>query len=291
VPNLSVTIAIMLAASSLGVLIYFIHHIARSMQASQVIAAVSHDVSEGIEALFPAELGQGEAHEPLPPDVDADALTVCAKRDGYIQFIYGDQLMSLARECDVVIRLTCRPGDFVMRGSPLARVVPAHKAGDEDAVAKRLRGAISLGSERTQLQDLRYSLDQLVEVALRAMSPGINDPFTAITCIDRLGGALNRLAGRTFPSPQRFDDDDGGDGRLRVIVPPVTFDGVLDASIPPIRDHACRLASDQVSRHLRGVLLAVAALTTHVDRRDALVRHAAAIDETQAPPAATGCES
>lgn len=279
VPNLSVTFAVLLAAASLGVLIYFIHHIARSMQASQVIAEVWRDLNGGIDTLFPGQLGGGHsadraaAREPeLPDDFDRGSADVCADADGYLQFVYNDQVMQLAKDCDLVIRLLCRPGDYVMRGRALARVWPASRAPNEQVI-RRLRQALSLGSERTPLQDVQFSFDQLVEVAVRAMSPGINDPFTAINCIDRLGSALARLGDREFPLPYRCDDD----GRVRVLADPVSFDAVLDATVPPIRHHARRLPSPQVTERLRRVLLDTAELVRHLPRREALRKHASAV--------------
>jgi uncharacterized membrane protein len=276
VPNLSVTVAVLLASASLGVLIYFIHHIARSMQASQVIAAVSADLHDGIDSLFPAELGRdhgGDERRPvdgLPHDSDTGGQAINAGRDGYLQFIYDDTLMDLAREHDLVVRLLRRPGDYVVRGSALARVWPGGRA--DAKLCRQLSETMSLGSERTPLQDVQFAVDQLTEVALRAMSPGINDPFTAIACIDRLGSALARLGTRRMPSAYRSDDE----GRVRVIAAPVGFEEVLDRAVGPISDHARDMASPQVVDRLRQTLLTVADLTSEPGRRAALLRHAAA---------------
>ena len=112
--------------------------------------------------------------------------------------------MALAVEHDLVVRIGRRPGKFVIDGGELARVWPGDRL--DDALAAAVRGAFYIGPQRNLTQDVEFAIDQLVEVAVRALSPGVNDPFTAIACVDRLGEALCALAGREVPSPYRYDD-------------------------------------------------------------------------------------
>lgn len=254
VPALSLAIAVALALASLGVLIYFIHHVSSSMQVSTLIAAVGGEVDLAIGTLFPEEIGSGspgaEPEDELLPDEDADRVQAC--EIGYLQAIDLDGLMTLARDRDLLIRLECRPGDRVVPGSAVASVWP----GLTDGVADAVNRALIVGAQRTSVQDLEFSIDQLVEIAVRALSPGTNDPFTAITCIDRLAASLCQLASRVIPSPVRRDPD----GRARVIARPWSFRGALDSAFDQIRQYGrsapavtIRLleALDLIAGHLR----------------------------------------
>lgn len=270
VPHLAVTLGVVLAMFSIGVLIFFIHHIATSIQASRIIANVSADLEAAIERLFPDRIGRGEDETapPLPlPDVTRAHL-VSAARSGYVQAVDGAALLACARDLDVVVRVVARPGTFVSIGRPLAAV--SHRLGDARDVDDPVRAAFILGDERTGTQDVGFFIDQLVELAVRALSPGINDPATATACIDRLEQALCHLASRQMPSPLRFDSD----GELRVVAEPVTLALMLDVALTEIT----RYARSSVSVRCR-ILHAVGELASCVSAgtdRLALVRHARA---------------
>lgn len=239
VPHLSVTIAVLLAILSLGVLIQFIHHVSVSIQADEVVARVNAELIDGIDRLFPQGMGHGA---PRPAEVlagavppaafDLEARPIGSAGDGYLQSIDLDSLMALAKDENALFRLERRPGQYVFMGCPLVSVWPGDRV--TEPLEKRINSAFILGHQRTASQDVEFLVDQLVEIAVRALSPGINDPFTAISCIDRLGSALHRLAQREMPSPFRLDEQD----RLRVIVPAVTFPELVDASFGPIRQYA-----------------------------------------------------
>jgi len=237
VPHVSVTLAIVFALASLGVLIYFIHHAAVSIQAPELIAMVANDVETGIKRLFPEELGrpaeedEEKLSEPSLRDFEAHGRAIPAATTGYVQSIANDSLMAVAKQNDLVLLLKCRPGDFIIDGEELAKVRPEDRIDEE--VTGKIQRAFVYGNQRTHLQDLEFSLQQLVEVAVRALSPGVNDPFTAINCIDRIAAALSLLAQRSFPSPFRHDEG----GSLRVIAKPVQFAEVLNATFDPIRQY------------------------------------------------------
>lgn len=237
VPHIAVTVAVLLAIASLGVLIYFIHHVAVAIQVDHIIAAVSDDLHEAIDRLFPEQLGQ-PAHDAsaqdapaLPPDFDQRVRKLPASEHGYIQLIDGDQLMQLATHHNLLVRLERRAGDFVVPGDALLAVFPCAAVTAE--LETQLGNVFVLDSQRTLTQDVRFAFNQLVEIAVRALSPGINDPFTAITCIDYLGGALCRMAGRSMPAPYRADDE----GRLRVISDSLTDDDLVGIVFDPIREY------------------------------------------------------
>ena len=236
VPHLSVTVGVLLAIANLGVLIYFIHHVAMSIRADQVIAAVGHDLDGAIAHLFPAQLGQGLVEQTAatalaPPLAAPDALPIALDHDGYLQVLDVDTLMALAAAHDLVMLLLRRPGDFIVADEPVALVWPAERV--DEAVCGAIAGAFILGRERSAQQDVLFVVNQLVEVAARALSPGINDPFTAITCLDRLGAMLCRMARRPLPDGRRYD----ADGRLRVVAAPIRFAELVDAAFDQIRHY------------------------------------------------------
>ena len=133
----------------------------------------------------------------LPAEFDRDARPVPAARDGYVQIVDLDALVNLAAQEDVILRLERRPGQYAIQGLPLATMAPGDRLSDQ--LAAKINAAIVLGSRRTPTQDIEFAVHQLVEIAVRALSPGINDPFTAIACIDRLGSGLCHLARRELP--------------------------------------------------------------------------------------------
>jgi uncharacterized membrane protein len=278
VPHVSITIGLVLALASLGVLIYFIHHTSVSIQANTVIAAVSEDLHHAIERLFPERLGEGgqDATETLE-NIGLELETapygqpVLAQASGYIQVIDGDHLMQLAIQHDVILRLEHQPGDFAIEGCPLAMLWPAVEA--DDALAASLNHGFVLGRERTYAQDVGFALDQLVEIACRALSPGINDPFTAVACVDRIGAALCQLTERAMPSSYRYDTD----AQLRIIAPSMTFVDISDKAITPIRQY-CR-TSITVTLRLLEIIALVASHVHREEDRQALRRQADMIQQ------------
>lgn len=270
VPHLSVTVGLLFALAGVAVLIYFVHHSAASIQAEHVIAAVGHDLRDAIDRLYPEKLGTGadgpRSGTPPPDDFEATSAPVPAEASDYLQAVDTDGLLRLAVEHDLVLRIEYRPGQFVLRGRPLVRAWPVARC--PDAVAARLRGVFILGSRRTLLQDVEFAVDQLVEIALRALSPGVNDPFTALACVDRLGEGVIEFAARSVPSPRRHDDK----GVLRVIAQPVTPRGFADAAFHQIRQAARTNAA--VTLRLLEVIAAVAPRVAGGELRAALLAHA-----------------
>lgn len=275
VPHVGVTLGGLLAVASLGVLIYFIHHVSVSIQADEIVGRVAEELRRKIDQLFPEQIGDeapGRSHENgerLPEAFDREASVVRGVKDGYLQLVDGEELLALAVEEDLLLELLRRPGDFVSAGAVLARVWPGERA--TAGTAERIREAFVLGNQRTSEQDVEYLLNQIVEIAVRALSPGINDPFTAVSCVNRLGSALTRLSRRRMPSPWRSDDR----GRPRVVAPAASFPGFLDAAFGEIRMHATSSAA--VSVRLMEVIAQIAEAARQPQDRVALQRHADAI--------------
>lgn len=245
VPQLALVVAMLLVFASIAVLIFFIHHVPQRIHINSVIEEVGERLIAEIDNRFPVFVG-----EPLESEQDEEAqipaalrdsedvdlarqrLPIRAKGTGYIQVVDETTLLAAAREHDLVVRLRYQPGDFAHRGSVLAEVWPAER-GEEGALTA-LRGAFALGSRRTPLQDLRFLIDELVEIAARALSPGVNDPFTANSCLDWLAAAFSDLAQRDLPSRLRADDD----GALRVIACPQSFALLVDRGFGALAQYA-----------------------------------------------------
>lgn len=234
VPVVSTSVALLLAIASLGVLIFFIHHISTAMQAEHVVDAVARDLLAAVDQLVP-ELGEEAAREDDGDDSESDpsrGRSLASSTDGYIQAIDEERLVEVAAENDLLLRLHCRAGHFVVAGECLAMLTGVDEIDDETAAA--LRRCFLIGRVRTGEQDAEYGIHQLVEVALRALSPGINDPFTAVACVDWLGAVMTKIGRRRLRSPRRRD----ADGRLRLVTDPLTFGGMLAAAFDQIRQNA-----------------------------------------------------
>ena len=276
VPHLAVTLGVVLAMLSLGVLIFFIHHVATSIQASRIIAKVASDLEVAANHLFPERLGQADndAPEPTPVGVFAsigtsELRTVRATMAGYIQAIDGERLTAVAQEQDVWLRLHVRPGAFVRNGSVLMTVCAATFAGDwkDDP----FRSVVIIGAEHTGTEDIEFFINQLVDLAVRALSPGINDPATARSCIDRLEQALCDLASRRFPSAVRYAADD----TPRVVTAPVTFASLVESALEEIGRYGASSVS-VTCRLLEAIRDVSACVRRDADLRQ-LVEQAAAI--------------
>jgi len=278
VPQLSLLVGFILAVFSVGVLIFFIHHVAESIQAMTVIANVNRDLQDAIDAHFPIpartsprqwtrNLPAGE----IPEDFAASSRPVPVEKGGYIQAVNLAGLLRLAADRDLLLRMERRPGDFLVKGAPLVRAWPAGKATDGE-LQRAVNDAFILGGKRSQEQDIEFLLRQLTEIAVRALSPGVNDPFTAINCIDYLGSGLAELARRDLPPPWHFD----AGGRLRLIARVQTFEGALAAAFDPIRQYG---RSDvAVTLRLLETIAVVLACTRTEPQRRALIRQAAMIE-------------
>ena len=205
----------------------------------------------------------------LPDGFERDARRIAAPRSDYLQAIDVDRLLALATEHDLVLRIARRPGEFFFAGGELARAWPGNRA--DDGVAAAIRGAFYFGPRRTLAQDVEFAIDQFVEVAVRALSPAVNNPFTAMNCIDRLGAAPCALAERDIPSRYRYD----ARGGLRVVTEAATIGEIVDASFNQIRQAA--RADAAVTLRLLETIAAVARHTRDPGFRAVLGRHADAV--------------
>jgi uncharacterized membrane protein len=263
VPSLAVAFGLLLALVSIGMLIFFIHHIASSIQAANVIGGAAHETEKTFDKLFPKELG-----EAATPAEEADLtagpalrwVPIAARESGYIQGIDEEALLAFAQEANGVVRMEYAIGSYVTKGSKLVSVA-GYEVGnalpDKD-VAKRVNDCYSIGNQRTLDQDAGFGLRQLVDIALKALSPGINDTSTAVMAIDRLGSLLALLAGRDLGSPVRAEG-----GQVRVIARRPDFASYLATAFDQVRTNA--LADEAIYIRLLVALHTVAQRTRRPD--------------------------
>ncbi|MEZ0109213.1 putative membrane protein [Catenulispora sp. EB89] len=236
VPHVSITTTLILVVLDLAVLLYFIHHIAVQIQLPQVIASIAADVAKAIAAeAAPPSAGRrperGLSAAELLARMAEQPGEVKATESGYLQYVRHSTLVRIATSTNSVIHLLQRPGHFLVKGRTLAVVWPADAA---PSVARALRRAHLSGPYRSLSQDISFGIDQLVEIAIRALSPAVNDTFTALTCIDWIGDSLREIALRWHPEQIHRD----AQGYVRVITTQTTFDRLVQRAFEKVRQAA-----------------------------------------------------
>lgn len=238
VPSLAVAFGLLLALVSIGMLIFFIHHIASSIQAANIVARVAAETEELLDKVFPERLGDAATpteHASLAAGPDLHWQPLPAPTTGYVQGIDYDELLAFAHRAGVVVRIEHAIGSFVVAGSALASVATpeGQSLPATDQLTKSLADCYRMGDQRTLDQDVGFGLRQLVDIALKALSPGINDTTTAVMCVDRLGSLLRVLAGRYLASSVRAED-----GQVRVLTTDPDFASYLATAFDQIRANA-----------------------------------------------------
>lgn len=274
VPHFAVTGAVVLALASLGILLYFIHHVSTAIQVDTVLQNITEETHLAIRRLFPDPLGQSATQEEgidlksegVPqghPDVGQPLI---APAEGYLQGVNEDRLMQIARQERLVLRLEYRIGEFVHRQTPIATIfredpLPTNGVG-------ALQSSFTQGRNRTVSQDPEFGVVQIVDIALKALSPGINDPTTAVSCLDYLTGILQHMGTRAVPSPLRRSKD----GEVRVIARGTDFHRMSDLAFRQILRYGASDAS--VCAALLRCVEQVGVTTVDPEQRQALRKHA-----------------
>lgn len=258
VPHAALTAGILLAFLCVGVLVFFVGHMAGRINVDTVIELVSDDLTCAIRRLTGTD---APARLPEPTFTDA-VVAIPDPRRGYLQELDAGQLADWAAANDCTIRLLVRPGDYVFPGAAIALAEPA-----TTGIDRAIRHATALGGQRVSRIDLEFAVRQLVEIAVRALSPGINDPNTAMSVLDRMGAALCDLAPRHLP----LGLIERG-GRVVLVAPMIDYAGLADTMFHMIRQNAAGSAA--VLIRMNEVLTVVAGLERDPDRLAVLRRHA-----------------
>ena len=273
VPQISVTVSLVLVFANILVLVYFIHHITISIQLPVVISSIAANLSHAVDAQFPADpatgsrkaFSTGRSAADLRALLASEGSQVTATKSGYLQFVSYERLVSMAARHDAVVQLLHRPGHFVTHGLPLARVWPPSAAGE---VVAALTRAHVTGPHRTLDQDPVFAIDQLVEIAIRALSPAVNDTFTALTCIDWLADGLCTASERPMPDGVHRDRS----GAIRVIELGPSYSRMVDRAYDKIRQAGAAMPA--VAIRLLESIGKVVAYTASDDQRAVLLRQA-----------------
>ena len=267
-PRLAVSGSLGLALASLGVLIYFIHHLSSSIQIDTIMSMIVRETLEVIDNLYPDRLGHEEPEDRCP-DPPTGAVTLLSDQSGYIQDVEPEALVQAAARQDVVIRLIRMVGDHVIAGTPVAWAWPrsADHAPAEAGLREAIRNSIQVGFERTMLQDVPFGIRRLVDIGNRALSAAINDPYTATQALHHLAVVLCVLSRRRLGDRLYRDEHD----TVRVAIPFPTFADYLRLGTEQIRRFGAK--EPAVARGLVRLLKNVGSSTTSKDRRAAAARH------------------
>ena len=270
VPSLAVLGGLVLGFVGIAVLIYFIHHIARAIQANTILAEVSSDTIEAIDNLYPESTGADDfAIEPLRMEAAQCWYPVLADNTGYLQSTDADALLAFASEHQTVVRMEQMVGQFVIEGVPVLSLLGRPPTDDD---CRQLSRLCAVGDQRTVEQDAAFGIRQLVDVALRALSPGVNDTTTAVMCIDHLTAVLVRLTDRNIECCFRSKD-----GEVRLLTRGPTYADLICDSFDQIRQSAA--ANVAVLEGLLGSLELLGSRTTDIARRRVFLEHAQALAE------------
>lgn len=263
---LAVLGAVLLTLFAVSLLVYFVHHIARSLQASSMAEAIALETQAAVNRLYPPD---GRSGPQDGPALMAPVHTVRAHYSGYVEIFDHTALCELARELKTVIHVRRAVGEFITAGDEILTLCGGD-APDETQGARLARVAV-LGAEPTLEQDVGFGIRQLVDVALKALSPGVNETTTAIICIDWLGVILRELAERPFPSP-RLEED----GELRAVLTKPAFGDHLAAGFNQIRQSAASNVAVMV--RLLDVLGGMVDAAMQHDRQSALTAQIDALE-------------
>ena len=231
-PVMTMVGAMLLALISIGWLLFFIHHISHAISVNHIVDRIARETEDVIDALMPhirPRHAYERSHIMVPEEQEFPILNEVS---GYIRFIDTRRLVSFARLHHLRVRVTRPVGHFVPAGVPLLMVSRRTRLNRLHAVD--LTGAFDIGPMRTLQQDVEFGVIQIVDIALRAISPAVNDPSTAISCIDQLTRILIRWMDRMPPEPLLF----GPPHVVRVVVPWIDLNGLLNTAIEQIRAYA-----------------------------------------------------
>jgi len=232
VPVVTVVGAMALAPICVGWLIYFIHHISVAISVNTIIDRIRRETEDVINELMPyprKAVNMAERDAAVPANLDS---AIVSRASGYLRYVDIARLRSLAKSYGVCVRLERRVGHFIAEGVPLLKTTHGERITNDRAL--ELLAAIDIGPRRTMQQEVEFGIVQIVDIALRAMSPAVNDPTTALSCVDQLSCILIRWLSREPPRGLYYDPPH----LLRLVVPWIKFEGLLDLAFEQIRHYA-----------------------------------------------------
>lgn len=277
VPSLAINAAIVFSVLNVALLIYFIHHIADSIQISTLISRVRDDLIRSIESLYVLKKPDAEDNEQLtPPQQFSESLPdneptyVMARSDGFVTWVDHQAMAGRAKEHNALVKLLIQPGDYVFMGMVVAEVWQP-KSDDKDTDWPLI--SINTGQSRTPYQDIRYAVQQPVDITIRALSPSTNDPYTAINSLRGLGSGLTRLCQRENDDPIIYDED----GRPRLHKKTITIEHMLDSVFRTLRSNV--IGSVDATMAVLELAQNILETTTRVSYRNIVIKAIHSIDD------------
>jgi uncharacterized membrane protein len=274
-PQLTATVGLYLMLATFASLILLVQHISTMLQAPNIAAAAGSELLVAVDAEITMQVTRSDdralasasqsGQSALDTLQETEGYPIQVRKVGYIQYVDPETMLTLAREKDIVVRLLRRPGHYVWPDAMVALIWPADRV--DEWLAEQVGRAFQIGNGRTPTQDVEYAVNQLTEMAVRAMSPAINDPFTAMTCLDHIGDGLLKFSQQGEKVSHYHDRD----GKLRLFLEPMTFDELLSAAFDMLRHASCDNAS--VLLHMLEVIDLVGTETRSPEARQQLLRH------------------
>ncbi len=277
IPSISILVAIIAAITNIILLIIFIYQIAISLQADKVVSDISKLIYKQVKELFPEKMGEEKENEENVKVSNAVSgyqkqVSIISPKSGYLQYLDSETLMKIIARNDALLELYYRPGEHLVEGVELGLLF---SNGDwEKNEFDKIVNQFVIGKTKTSQQDLEFSIHQMVEIAVRALSPGINDPYTAIACIDNLSAIMCYLAQVKLPSKYRFDEEKN----LRIIANTLDFEGILDSAFNQIRQFSG--GSPAIIIRLMEALTTIYAFTNSESHKNAVIKHAEMVFNT-----------
>ena len=265
-PVATVTGAMVLALFCVGWLIYFINHISHSISVNHIVDRIARETELVIDEFMPYPRGPFQFSDRGEASSAEHGTPIPNRHSGYIRYIDINRLVALAKAYQISVHLERRVGQFVPAGVPLMRVSKPERVPADRAF--HLIATFDIGSARTMQRDVEFGIIQIVDIALRAISPAVNDPSTAISCVDQLSRIMILWISR-IPPPFHYY---APPHVLRLFVPWIAFDGLLDTAFEQIRHYA--IADVAVSLRLLRAFDDIASTTQHADMRTRLLERA-----------------
>ncbi|WP_444919648.1 DUF2254 domain-containing protein [Microbulbifer sp. CnH-101-G] len=243
----AIQIALLLTLISIGYLVYFIHNVAQSIQVDNIAHQINLEFHQAIDREYPssAESDKGEHFDTERLELGASWIPVPTPRGGYVQIIDREKIIAIAEKFNCCVQISCHPGSYVHNWGQIGRI---YQNADSEEIIPQVQSALKIGALPTAEQDIVFSMRQLSQIAVRALSPGINDPFTAYSCVDRLIEGL----GTVLQRPEPANCFTGSAGALRLVSCKLEFAQLLNASLDEIVEHG--RANGVFMRHLLNAL-------------------------------------
>lgn len=272
VPTISLSFAMAQAIANILLLIFFINHVSTSIQADNVVGDLSQELDHKIGILFPEEIGKEEKefNGKAISDIDKGKYPVTevlpSRKSNYLESIEQERILEIAIRNDLFLKFYYRPGHYIIQGCNFMEV--HSKLPLEEKTKESIYSCFNFARRRSPTQDAEFVISQIVEVAVRALSPALNDPFTVITCIDKLGAAVCNLIAKEFPSPRRLDEQ----GNLRILAKEPTFEGMVDAAFNQIRQYG--KANADILIRLMETFAAISEKAGTEEQKEVILKHA-----------------